>query len=102
MRGRAEVARQPHKLEVAGSIPASATIKMFEMIKVKPEEIDKFVHDHIQSKIDHDELPLVGFDMEDDEAFTKQFEIYKLALFEGIMNGILWCGGEIEGIRTSE
>jgi len=75
---------------------------VFNLKPVKPEEIDKFVHDHIQSKIDHGELEMSGFDMENVEIFEKQLDIYQVALFEGICNGILWCGGTIEGVDTSE
>lgn len=64
----------------------------------KIEEINGFIHDHIQSKIDHNELEKTGFDMKNVENFEKQLEFYTQALFEGICNGILMCGGKIEGI----
>lgn len=66
----------------------------------KPEEIDNFVHEHIQQKIDNNELSLIGFDLTDINVFQKELEIYKLALFEGIVNGIVMGGGKIEGIET--
>lgn len=62
------------------------------------EEINGFIHDHIQSKIDHSELEKTGFDMKNVENFEKQLEFYTQALFEGICNGILMCGGKVEGI----
>lgn len=62
------------------------------------EEIEDFIHDHIQSKIDHAELEKTGFDMKNVENFEKQLEFYTQALFEGICNGILMCGGKVEGI----
>ena len=34
--------------------------------------------------------------------FEKQYEFYKRTLFEGICNGILMCGGKIEGIDDGE
>ena len=67
--------------------------------KFKTEDIEKFVKDHIQSKIDHNELGMIGLDMNDFDLFKKEFEIYRTALFEGICNGILLCNGEIEGIE---
>lgn len=66
----------------------------------KPEEIDNFVHEHIQQKIDNNELSLVGFDLTDINVFQKELEIYKLALFEGIVNGIVMGGGKIKDIET--
>ena len=68
----------------------------------KPEEIDDFVHEHIQQKIDHGELPRVGFDIENEENFKREFDIYQTALFEGIVNGIYMCGGSVEGINTED
>jgi hypothetical protein len=65
----------------------------------KTQEIEQFVKDHIQSKIDHNELGLIGFDMENTENFQREFTIYENALFVGICNGILLCNGEIEGIE---
>lgn len=65
------------------------------------KELEEFVHDHIQQKIDHDELHLTGIDFNcSPEVFEREFEIYQNALFEGIMNGILMCGCKIEGVET--
>ena len=64
----------------------------------KPEDIEKFVHEHIQQKIDNNELSLVGFDMANEENFKRELQIYETTLFEGICNGILMCDCEIEGI----
>ena len=66
------------------------------------EEIESFIHDHIQSKIDHNELEEIGFDIKNGDNFEKQYEFYKRTLFEGICNGILMCGGKIEGIDDGE
>ena len=66
------------------------------------EEIENFIHDHIQSKIDHNELEQMAFDMKNVDNFEKQYEFYKRTLFEGICNGILMCGGKIEGIDDGE
>ncbi len=66
----------------------------------KPEELEKFVHDHIQQKIDNNELHLTGIDMRNSKNFRRELEIYQNALFEGIVNGIVMCGGKIEGIET--
>ena len=66
----------------------------------KPEELEKFVHDHIQQKIDKDELGLIGFDMSNVDTFKRELKIYETTLLEGICNGIFLCGGEIEGIET--
>lgn len=65
----------------------------------KPEEIETFVHDHMQSKIDNGELGFTGINMTDVDAFTREFELYKTALFEGICNGIIMCGCKVEGIE---
>lgn len=65
-----------------------------------PKKIEDFVHEHIQQKIDANELSMVGFDMENSENFKREFEIYQNALFEGIINGIVMCGGKVEGIKT--
>ena len=65
----------------------------------KPEDIEQFVQEHIQSKIDNNELALVGFDMNNVDNFKREFEIYKNALFEGICNGIIMCNGIIEEIE---
>ena len=66
------------------------------------KDIESFVHDHIQSKIDHNELEQIGFDMKNVDNFEKQFEFYTRALFEGICNGILMCGRKIEGVDDGE
>ena len=66
------------------------------------KDIESFVHEHIQSKIDHNELDQMGFDMKNVDNFEKQFEFYTRTLFEGICNGILICGGKIEGIDDGE
>lgn len=71
------------------------------MNKLNVKNIENFVNDHIQQKIDHNELFLVGFDIENEENFKREFEIYKNALLEGIINGIVMCGGEIEGIELN-
>lgn len=68
--------------------------KVFE-----PEDIKQFVHEHIQSKIDNNELSLVGFDMKNPENFEREFKIYETALFEGICNGIIMCGCHISGMK---
>lgn len=67
---------------------------------IKIEEIEKFINDHIQSKIDHNELYMVGFDMENVDNFKREFEIYKTTLLEGIINGIVMCGETVEGIES--
>lgn len=61
-------------------------------------EIESFVHDHLQSKILNNELGMTGLDMNDPERFKTEFEIYKNALTEGIINGIIMCNQEVEGI----
>ena len=66
------------------------------------KDIESFVHEHIQSKIDHNELDQMGFDMKNVDNFEKQFEFYTRVLFEGICNGILICGGKIEGVDDGE
>ena len=48
------------------------------------------------------ELEQIGFDMENGDNFEKQYEFYTRALFEGICNGILMCGGKIEGVDDGE
>ena len=68
----------------------------------KPEEISEFVKEHIQSKIDHNELHLIGLDMGNEENFKREFTMYETALFEGICNGIIMCGGKIEGLDTDK
>ena len=64
----------------------------------KAEEIEKFVKDHVQSKIDHHEIGMIGFDTSTIENFARELEIYQNTLFEGICNGIVLCGGKVEGI----
>ena len=71
---------------------------MIKNKQFKIEEIENFIHDHIQSKISHKELIQMGFDLRNIEVFKKEFEIYRLGLFEGICNGISMCRGKIEGI----
>ena len=66
------------------------------------KEIESFIRVHFQSKIDHRELEAIGFDMTNATNFEKQYEFYKRTLFEGICNGILMCGGKIEGIDDGE
>lgn len=61
--------------------------------------LEDFVHEHIQQKINNNELPLVGFDMVNAENFKREFEIYENTLLEGIVNGIAMCGGKIDGIE---
>jgi len=63
------------------------------------KELKDFVHQHIQQKIDNNELHLVGFDMKNTKNFKREFEIYMNTLFEGIVNGIVMCGGKVEGIE---
>ena len=66
------------------------------------KEIESFIRVHFQSKIDHRELEQMGFDMKNATNFEKQYEFYKKTLFEGICNGILMCGGKIEGVDDGE
>ena len=66
------------------------------------KEIESFIRVHFQSKIDHRELEAIGFDMTNATNFEKQYDFYKRTLFEGICNGILMCGGKIEGIDEGE
>lgn len=63
------------------------------------KELEDFVHQHIQQKIDNNELHLVGLDMKNAENFKRELEIYENTLFEGIINGIVMCGGKVEGIE---
>jgi hypothetical protein len=63
------------------------------------EEVEQFVHDHIQQKIDYKVLHLTGIDFSDEKNFEREFEIYRNALLEGIVNGISMCGGEVKGIK---
>lgn len=60
------------------------------------KEIEKFIHDHIQQKIDNDELHLTGIG---NDNFEREFMIYRNALFEGIVNGISMCNNKVEGIE---
>ena len=64
------------------------------------QEIERFVDDHIQSKVEHNELEMAGISLGDAIRFTHELTLYKTALFEGICNGIVMCGGKIEGIDT--
>jgi len=64
----------------------------------KPEELEQFVIDHVQSKIDHHELHLLGIDTVNFNNKKRELKIYQNALFEGIINGIAMCGGKVEGI----
>ena len=66
----------------------------------KMDELEKFVHDHIQQKIDHNELHLTGIDYSNAENFERELDIYQNALLEGIVNGIVMCDGKVEGIET--
>lgn len=45
------------------------------------EEISDFVKDHIQSKIDHNELSMTGLDMENPDNFRRELDIYIMLLF---------------------
>ena len=65
-------------------------------------DIESFFRVFFQSKIDHNELEQIGFDMKNANNFEYQYELYKRTLFEGICNGILMCGGKIEGIDDGE
>ena len=49
-----------------------------------PEQLENFVHEHIQQKIDNNELhlSLSRFDMKHPKAFKRSFQIYENALFE--------------------
>ena len=62
------------------------------------QEIERFVDDHMQSKAEHNELEMAGISLGDAIRFTHELALYKTALFEGICNGIVMCGGKIEGI----
>lgn len=69
-----------------------------------PKDIEKFVKEHIQQKIDNNELHLTGIIMDgiimdDEDLFKHEFLLYETALFEGVCNGIIMCGGKIEGIE---
>ena len=70
-------------------------------MKIKMKELEQFVHDHIQQKIDNNELHLTGISMTGDaNTFKREFEIYQNALLEGIVNGIIMCDSEVEEIET--
>ena len=60
----------------------------------KTEDIQRFVIDHVQSKIEHNELAMAGIDNQSD------LDLYMNALFEGIINGIVMAGGSVEGIEV--
>ena len=69
-------------------------------MKFKIKELEQFVHEHIQQKIDSNELYLTGISMTGDaHTFEREFEIYQNTLLEGIVNGIIMCNGEVEGIK---
>lgn len=59
------------------------------------EEILQFVDDHVKSKIDHEELGLAGINNESD------LQLYKTALFEGIVNGIYMAGLSVKGFEEA-
>ena len=78
-------------------------MKEKEMPKLfKIEEIENFIRIHLQTKIDHRELEQMEKKKKNATNFEKQYEFYKRTLFEGICNGILMCGGKIEGIDDGE
>lgn len=60
----------------------------------KTEDIQQFVIDHVQSKIEHNELVMAGIDNQSD------LDLYMNALLEGIINGIVMAGGSVEGIEV--
>lgn len=61
---------------------------------ITPEELLQFVGDHMRSKIQHNELEIAGIYDDHD------MQLYKIALFEGIINGIVMAGGSVEGIEV--
>lgn len=65
----------------------------------KMEEIEQFVQDHVHQKAENQELALAGIDLNIFERFEKDMYIYENALLEGIINGIVMCGGKVEGIE---
>ncbi len=65
----------------------------------KPEELEEFVKVHIQQKIDANELHLTGIDFTNKKNFERELGIYQNTLLEGIINGIVMCGGKVEGIE---
>lgn len=60
----------------------------------KTEAIQRFVNNHVQFKIEHNELAMVGINNQTD------LDLYMNALFEGIINGIVMAGGSVEGIEV--
>ena len=62
-------------------------------------ELKDFVHEHIQQKFDNGEIELVGFDLTDKDNFDREYSIYETTLLEGLVNGIIMCGGKVEGIE---
>lgn len=60
------------------------------------KEIQQFVSDHLQSKIDHNELELAGI------RTAADWRLYETALLEGIINGIVMAGGAVESIETED
>jgi len=67
----------------------------------KMEELEQFVHDHIQQKVDSAELGLTGVNLNDFNEFKRDMFIYENALLEGIINGIVMCNGKVEGIEVN-
>ena len=65
----------------------------------KLEELEEFVKVHIQQKIDANELHLTGIDFTNKKNFERELGIYQNTLLEGIINGIVICGGKVEGIE---
>ena len=65
----------------------------------KPEELEEFVRVHIQQMMDANELHLTGIDFTNKKNFERELEIYQNTLLEGIINGIVMCGGKVEGIE---
>lgn len=72
------------------------------MVEFNAKQIEDFVHEHLQQKIDANEVPLMGLDMTNAENFEREWDIYSTALFEGICNGILMAGGIITEIQNNE
>jgi len=48
-----------------------------------PGDIEKFVKDHIQSKIDNHELGMVGFDMDNPDNFKGNLKYMKMPCLKG-------------------
>lgn len=65
--------------------------------KFTVKEIEDFVHEHIQEEINMGTLMAKGFS-EKSENFEPEFNIYQHGLTEGIINGIVMMGGEIEDL----